>query len=78
MQSKIGRLLIQQNLVTSDQLQEALDLQRETGRRLGDNLVKLNYLRHGASSSIRRDSAPAAASIAETGIGDEFLIDLTD
>jgi hypothetical protein len=39
MDSKIGKMLVDANLVTESQLQEALALQREAGGRLGDNLV---------------------------------------
>jgi len=46
MAAKIGQLLLAANLVTvtEDQLQEALNLQKKEGGRLGSKLVKLGYL----------------------------------
>ncbi len=41
---KIGQLLLNANLVTETQLQEALNLQKKEGGRLGSKLVKLGYL----------------------------------
>jgi hypothetical protein len=58
MDSKIGKMLVDANLVTESQLQEALALQREAGGRLGDNLVKLNYLHHGAFEQFIETAPP--------------------
>ncbi|GBE36785.1 type II secretion system protein E [bacterium BMS3Bbin07] len=44
MAAKIGQLLLAANLVTEDQLQEALNLQKKEGGRLGSKLVKLGYI----------------------------------
>jgi len=44
MAAKIGQLLLAANLVTEEQLQEALNLQKKEGGRLGSKLVKLGYL----------------------------------
>ncbi len=44
MAEKIGQLLLAANLVTEDQLSEALELQKKEGGRLGSKLVKLGYL----------------------------------
>ena len=76
MDSRIGKQLVDANLVTEQQLQEALALQREAGGRLGDNLVKLNYMRHGAFEHFVETAPPPPRSIAESGIGEEFLVDL--
>jgi len=76
MESKIGKMLVDANLVTESQLQEALALQREAGGRLGDNLVKLNYMRSGAFEQFIETAPPTPKSQAETGVGEEFLVDL--
>ena len=76
MDSKIGKMLVDANLVTEQQLQEALALQREAGGRLGDNLIKLNYMRHGAFEQFVETAPNPPHSIAETGVGEEFLVDL--
>jgi general secretion pathway protein E len=41
---KIGELLLRETSLTQEQLNEALDLQRDTGTMLGEILVKKNYI----------------------------------
>ena len=44
MSSKLGEILVRENLITSQQLREALEYQRGSGGRLGSNLVKLGII----------------------------------
>ena len=44
MSPKLGEILVRENLVTPQQLREALDYQRASGGRLGTNLVKLGII----------------------------------
>jgi type IV pilus assembly protein PilB len=44
MSAKLGEILVRENLVTPQQLKEALDYQRTNGGRLGTNLVKLGMI----------------------------------
>jgi type IV pilus assembly protein PilB len=44
MPARLGQLLITSNIITEDQLKEALGLQRKEGGRLGNNLVKLGHI----------------------------------
>ena len=44
MAAKLGQLLITSNIISEDQLKEAMGLQRKEGGRLGTNLVKLGYI----------------------------------
>ncbi len=44
MSTKLGEILVRENLITSQQLREALDYQRTNGGRLGSNLVKLGVV----------------------------------
>jgi type IV pilus assembly protein PilB len=44
MATKLGQLLVTGNIITEDQLREAISLQRREGGRLGTNLIKLGYL----------------------------------
>ena len=44
MSAKLGEILVRENLITSQQLREALDYQRSNGGRLGSNLVKLGII----------------------------------
>jgi type IV pilus assembly protein PilB len=41
---KLGQLLIASQIITEDQLKEAVNLQRREGGRLGTNLIKLGYV----------------------------------
>ena len=42
--TKIGQLLVNANLVTENQIQQALSLQKKEGGRLGAKLIKLGYI----------------------------------
>jgi type IV pilus assembly protein PilB len=44
MSAKLGEILVRENLLTPDQLREALDYQRQNGGRLGSNIVKMGLL----------------------------------
>ncbi len=44
MAKKIGEILQKANLITNDQLQQALQEQKRTGERLGSLLVKMGFL----------------------------------
>ncbi len=44
MHYKIGEILLQQKLITEDQLQDAIAMQKRDGGRVGENLIKLGYL----------------------------------
>ncbi len=44
MSAKLGEILVRENLISAQQLREALEFQRESGGRLGSNLVKLGIV----------------------------------
>jgi type IV pilus assembly protein PilB len=44
MSGKLGEILLKENLITADQLKQALDYQKSNGGRLGNSLVKLGFL----------------------------------
>jgi type IV pilus assembly protein PilB len=44
MSSRLGEILIKENLITSDQLRKALEHQKATGGRLGTCLMKLGFI----------------------------------
>lgn len=44
MSAKLGEILVRENLITAQQLREALEYQRSHGGRLGSNLVKLGII----------------------------------
>lgn len=44
MAAKIGQLLLNNKIITEDQLNKALEIQKKEGGRVGSNLIKLGYL----------------------------------
>jgi type IV pilus assembly protein PilB len=44
MSGKLGEILVKENLITAEQLRQALEHQRANGGRLGNSLVKLGFL----------------------------------
>jgi type IV pilus assembly protein PilB len=44
MSAKLGEILVRENLITPQQLREALEYQRGSGGRLGSNLIKMGFL----------------------------------
>ena len=44
MAAKLGQLLVNNNIVTEEQLNKAIELQKKEGGRVGSNLIKLGYL----------------------------------
>ena len=42
---RIGELLLKERRITPEQLQEALNYQRQNGGKLGFNLIKLGYVK---------------------------------
>jgi MSHA biogenesis protein MshE len=41
---RLGDLLVHEHIITNEQLMQALNSQKATGRKLGDTLIELNYL----------------------------------
>ncbi len=44
MAAKLGQILINSNIISEEQLKQALNLQKKEGGRLGTNLIKLGYI----------------------------------
>src|SRR5258707_13434322 len=44
MSSRLGEILIKESLITSDQLRQALELQKANGGRLGTCLMKVGFI----------------------------------
>jgi len=40
---RLGDLLVHEHIVTNEQLMQALNSQKSTGRKLGDTLIELGY-----------------------------------
>ena len=64
----LGRLLVEQGLLTEDELERALEHQESTGRRLGETLVELGFVSHMALSRALAEQYGIEPK-AETGFG---------
>jgi type IV pilus assembly protein PilB len=52
MSAKLGEILVRENLITPQQLREALEYQRSNGGRLGSNLIKMGFLSEDVITAI--------------------------
>ena len=76
-ESKIGEKLLQENIITAQQLEEALDKQKSSGGRVGDNLISMGYITAQQLKDFMYQAPPAPKNIEETGLEPSFLTDLT-
>jgi hypothetical protein len=76
MPSRIGKMLVESQLVTPAQIEEALQRQRQSGGRLVENLVQLNHLQEGDFEQFVEQAPPSPRSLEETGLEEEFITDL--
>lgn len=44
LRKRLGDLLVEEGIVSEAQLEQALNAQKNTGRRLGDTLISLGFL----------------------------------
>ncbi len=44
LRKRLGDLLVDENIITQQQLEQALKKQQSTGRKLGDTLINLAFL----------------------------------
>jgi hypothetical protein len=64
----LGRLLVEQGLLSEDELEHALEEQVTTGRRLGETLIDLGFVSHAALSRALTEQYGIEPK-AETGFG---------
>ena len=72
----IGRKLVEENIITEQQLEEALRRQRSKGGRVGDNLIDLGYLTEEQLHNCLHTIPPIPKTIRDTGLDQSFLADL--
>ena len=75
-EQKIGAMLLEENIISEQQLNEALLRQKTKGGRLGDNLIELGYLSQSLLDSFLHRYPKSPKSIADTGLEPSFLADL--
>ena len=76
MNKLLGEKMVEEQLVTRQQLREALGRQRLHGGRLGHNLVALGYLSEDQLGKFFQRTPPVPSSLEETGLTLEFVTDL--
>jgi predicted ATPase with chaperone activity len=76
MNKLLGEKMLEEKVVTRQQLREALGRQRLHGGRLGQNLVALGYLSEDQLGKFFHRTPPAPDSLEETGLTLEFITDL--
>jgi len=73
---ELGDILVAQELVTTEQLSQAGEYQRENGGRLGDALVAVGILTQEQATAAIAAIPPAPNNIADTGLDPVFLLQL--
>jgi len=76
-ESRIDEKLLRENIISAQQLEEALDKQKSSGGRLGDNLISMGYITAQQLHNFMYQAPPAPKNIEETGLEPSFLADLT-
>jgi hypothetical protein len=69
----LGERLVAANLVTKDDVAEALTRQKSTGGSLGDNLVRLGVIDRDRLEAFLAQGPPRVGGIADTGLDETFL-----
>ena len=73
---QLGKRLIDEGIITEQQLVMALERQKLQGGRVGHNLVALGCISEHALEEFFKRHPPAPATIEETGVGSNLLADL--
>jgi len=73
---RIGELLVAAGLVSEADIAQAIDRQHDQGGRLGPNLVAVGAISADVLNRFCEAMPPEPASIEETGLPENFLIDL--
>ena len=72
---RLGDLLVEKGFVTQTQLDQALDLQRQSGRRLGEIIVDAGFVPGGVISQILAEQAGLPYSHLHKSLVDTQIID---
>ena len=69
----LGERLVAANLVSRDDVAEALNRQRKSGGSLGDNLVRLGVIDRDRLEAFLEEGPPQIGGSADTGLDESFL-----
>jgi len=76
MKKRLGQQMLDNKIVTTEQVREALRRQRLHGGRLGQNLLSLGYITEDQLESFLQKTPYAPQTVADTGLDLEFITDL--
>ena len=76
MQGRVSQKMLNEQIVTKQQLSEAASRQRLHGGRLGQNLVALGYISEAQLGTFFKRTPPAPVDIKGTGLDLQFIADL--
>ena len=76
LEERLGSRLVDEELISREQLQSALERQRMSGGRLGHNLVTLGYVQEGDLERFFRKSPAVPRTVEDTGLELSFIVDL--
>ena len=77
MSRRVSQQMLNKQIVSKEQLNEASNRQRMHGGRLGQNLVALGYLSEDQLDSFFKRTPPAPETVEETGLDLNFIADLS-
>ena len=73
---ELGSILLKKNLATQEQIDQALEMQAQSGGRLGDCLVTLGVITHDQLTGIMNPAPQAPKTLAQTGVSESELRNL--
>jgi predicted ATPase with chaperone activity len=76
MAKQFGEKLLEEKVITEDQLEQALERQRLSGGRIGNNLVELGYITPDKLGEFFHISPVSPKTVEETGLELSFISDL--
>lgn len=76
MEKALGERLIADGLITEEQLEKALERQKNQGGRLGEDLVALGFIKEDKLSTFFKKIPQEPKNLAETGLDPGFILDL--
>jgi len=77
MENVLGKRMIDEGLVTAEQLEKALDRQKSKGGRLGESFVALGFIKKEKLATFFKNIPHEPNSLEETGLDPGFIFDLT-
>lgn len=72
----LGELLVAQKVVSADEIEQALQQQKETGVRLGECLINMGLVSEEQLTAVLQKTPSAPNTVEDTGLSRDLLLDL--